>query len=416
MRRVVIGTAVLIVVLGVGYLVSGRLRRAPSSSQDPGQNLPPVKAGDQVVAEARVVPVKGVTLSLTGGGAIAEILVNVGDRVGANQVLVRSETARQAEASVAQAEAQVRRAQARLNELRAGARIQDIESARAALAAAQARLDQLRAGARPQERAQAASQVEQAEQQAAAAKQRVTQGESAMRLAEDDLRRAEQLFAQKAVPQQFVDQARARVTTAQADLDAVRAQYAAAQAAVASARQQQSLVQTGARDEEIRAAEAEVRRARAQLNLLLAGTRPETIATAEADVASAVAARKLAAVALDQAEIRSPLAGTVAWVGPKVGEFVAPGGPVVRIGDLSVWRIETTDLTELNIVSVKPGNAVKITFDAIPGFELTGRVAEIKPFGENRFGDIVYTVVISLDRQDPRLRWNMTASVAIESK
>ena len=79
---------------------------------------------------------------------------------------------------------------------------------------------------------------------------------------------------------------------------------------------------------------------------------------------NALAALKLASVALDQAEIRSPLAGTVAWIGPKVGEFVAPGAPVLRVGDLSLWRIETTDLTELNIVNVKAGNAVKITFDA----------------------------------------------------
>jgi HlyD family secretion protein len=43
--------------------------------------------------------------------------------------------------------------------------------------------------------------------------------------------------------------------------------------------------------------------------------------------------------------------------------------------------------------------------------ELTGKVASIKGFGENRQGDIVYTVVVKLDTQDPRLRWNMTAKV-----
>jgi HlyD family secretion protein len=226
----------------------------------------------------------------------------------------------------------------------------------------------------------------------------------------------EQLLAQRAVPQQTVDQARTRVGAAQADVEAARAEHAAALAQVAAARQQLSLVQTGARKEEIDAARAEVRRAKAQLDLVLAGARREEIAAADADVASAAAALKQAAAALDQAEIRSPLAGTVAWVGPKVGEFVAPGAPVVRVGDLSVWRVETTDLTELNIVAVKPGNPVKITLDAIPGLELSGRVTEIKPFGENRFGDIVYTVVVALDTQDPRLRWNMTASVAIETK
>lgn len=416
MRRIVIGAAVLAVVLAVGYVVSGRLRGAPSSSQDPGQNLPPVKAGDQVVAEARVVPVKGVTLSLTTGGAIAEILVNVGDRVREHQALVRSDAARQAAAAVAQAEAAMQRAQARLAQLRAGARAQDVEVARAALQAAEARYNQVIAGAREQERAQAQAQADQAVKRADSARQRVVQAELALKMAQDDLQRMEQLVAQRAVPQQSVDQARTRVGTAQADLEAARAEHAGAMAQVTSARQQLSLVQAGARKEEIDAARADVRRAKAQLDLVMAGARREEVAAAEADVASAAAAIKQASVALDQAEIRSPLAGTVAWVGPKTGEFVAPGAPVVRVGDLSIWRIETTDLTELNIVNVKPGNGVNITLDAIPGLELAGRVTEIKPFGENRFGDIVYTVVIALDKQDPRLRWNMTASVAIETK
>ncbi len=113
-------------------------------------------------------------------------------------------------------------------------------------------------------------------------------------------------------------------------------------------------------------------------------------------------------------EIPSPFAGTIAWLGPKVGEFAAPGAPIVRLGDLSAWQIETTDLTELSVTNVKPGDRAKITFDGILGLELTGRVTSIKAFGETRQGDITYTVIITLDRQDARLRWNMTASVAIE--
>ena len=57
-----------------------------------------------------------------------------------------------------------------------------------------------------------------------------------------------------------------------------------------------------------------------------------------------------------------------------------------------------------------------VTFDALPDLELTGRVSAVEPYGESRQGDIVYTVVVMLDRQDPRLRWNMTAKVSIESR
>jgi HlyD family secretion protein len=291
-----------------------------------------------------------------------------------------------------------------------------VESARAAVQAAEARYNQLRAGAREQERAQAKAGADQAENRAASARQRVVQAEAALRLAEEDQRRMEQLLAQRATSQQSVDQARAAVTRARADLDAARSEEAAARDQAASARQQLSLVQAGPRKEELDAAAAEVRRARAQLDLLRAGTRPETIAGAQADVASAAAALQQSQVTLTQSQLRAPFGGTIAWLGPKAGEFIAPGAPVVRIGDLSTWQIETTDLTELSIVSVRVGSRVKVTFDGVPDLELPGTVKQIKAFGENRQGDITYTVTVALDKQDPRLYWNMTANVAIEPK
>ena len=73
-------------------------------------------------------------------------------------------------------------------------------------------------------------------------------------------------------------------------------------------------------------------------------------------------------------------------------------------------------LQELSLpcgASIHEGAPVTVTFDAIPGLELPGKVKRIDAFGKNTRGDITYTVVIAPDRQDERLRWNMTASVAI---
>jgi len=56
---------------------------------------------------------------------------------------------------------------------------------------------------------------------------------------------------------------------------------------------------------------------------------------------------------------------------------------------------------------------VLLTFDAIEGLELPGTVVRIKSIGEEKRGDVTYTVVIEPDEQDPRLRWNMTALVTI---
>jgi HlyD family secretion protein len=56
---------------------------------------------------------------------------------------------------------------------------------------------------------------------------------------------------------------------------------------------------------------------------------------------------------------------------------------------------------------------VVLTFDAIPSLELGGTVLRIKPIGQEKLGDVTYTVIVRPDEQDPRLRWNMTAVVTI---
>ncbi|HYM69575.1 MAG TPA: HlyD family efflux transporter periplasmic adaptor subunit [bacterium] len=366
-----------------------------------------------MIAEARVVPVRYVSLSLPGGGAFAEVLVAEGDRVQAGQVLARLDTARQAQAAVSQADATLSASKAKLADLRSGARAQELDAARGSLDAAEAHYHQLVAGARPEEREQARMAVEQADGQVRAVEQVVRQADAELQLADADLRRIQQLAGQGAVAQQAADQARARFQTDKAADEAARAQLDVARAQAASARQQQRLVLAGPRQEEISAAAADVRRAQAQLALLQAGTRPEAIAEADANVAVAVANLKQAREVLAQTELRAPFAGIVAAIVPNLNEFVNPGAPIVRLADTSAWEIETTDLSDLSVANVRVGDPVAITFDGIPGLRLTGVVTRIQGFGETKQGDIVYKVTIKPDRLDARLRWNMTATVTI---
>jgi multidrug efflux pump subunit AcrA (membrane-fusion protein) len=137
------------------------------------------------------------------------------------------------------------------------------------------------------------------------------------------------------------------------------------------------------------------------------------LARAEAAVARAELAIKQAQRAIDLATLTAPFAGTIASLDLKEREYVAPGAPIVQLADVGGWQIETSDLTELSVVDVQAGDAVTVTFDAIPGLELPGKVSRIKGFGENRQGDITYTVVVTPGQQDARLRWNMTATVSI---
>ncbi len=131
---------------------------------------------------------------------------------------------------------------------------------------------------------------------------------------------------------------------------------------------------------------------------------------------AAQAGRDLAAAQLKNATLVAPFAGVVMKLDIAPGEYAAPGAAVLLLADTSAWQVETTDLTELNVAEVSEGAPAAVTFDAIPDLELPGRVSTVEPYGESKQGDIVYTVSIILDRQDPRLRWNMTAKVSIESR
>ena len=104
-------------------------------------------------------------------------------------------------------------------------------------------------------------------------------------------------------------------------------------------------------------------------------------------------------------------AGTMGSVDARGGERVSPGVVVVRIADLSAWRLETENLDELSVVNLRENDRVTVTFDALPELEIVGTVVSIGAFGEEKQGAVTYTAVIDLEKHDERLRWNMTAAI-----
>lgn len=407
----------------------------PTPAATPGGSAPlaPVVSSSRVVADGVVVPQQWAELSLPAGGVVAELPVAEGQQVAAGDVIVRLEAAQQ-RAGVAQAEAGLQAAQARLDELQAGPRPEEVEAAQATVDAAVAQLNRLEEGARPEEVAvaQAALAVAQAALQKVqegaqtgaiiAAQTDVANAEATLRQAQaaydrvagspDIGRLPESLQLEQAT--NAYNAARARLADLQAG--ATAGDLAQAQAQVRQAEAQLANVQAAATGSDLAAAQAEVRRALAQLNLLVAGARPETIAAVEAEVKSAQAALDQAQAALADTELTAPFAGTVVELVPKVGELVAAGQALVQLADLSSWQVETDDLTEFSVVEVQVGAPATLQMDAIPGLSLPGRVVDIQAIGKTRQGDVTYRVTIIPDESDPRLRWNMTAQVDIETE
>lgn len=368
-----------------------------------------------------------------------------------------------AEAAVAQSQAELRQVRGSVTASDVEAAQAQLEQARAALASlqggpddtalrqAQAALDQAQAGYQTQRdalsaaKSRAQSQIEQAantlrdRQEAYSTiywqnreldkapgelpQQNRDQEAAALRAvqsAEEALRQAQLAYDQaKEAEVSGLAAAEAQVRDAQARLDKLLAgssadQLAAARAQVAAGQANLDKLNGAQQGGAVEAAQAGVAQAEARLARLRAGTSQSDLAIAAAEVQRAEAALKLAQVAQTEAELHAPFAGTVVTVMPKVGEYVTLGTPIVQLADLTTWQIETTDLTEQNVVRVHERNPVTIQLDALPDLDLSGRVSRIRALGENQQGDITYVVTIALDRQDPQLRWNMTASVLIE--
>jgi HlyD family secretion protein len=404
-----LGAATLFAAL-VGSSACSRVEDEPV----PEPTLPPVEASSEVRAEARVVPVRSAELSLPAGGRVALLEVEEGDEVTEGERLMAVDATDQA-AAVAQARADLISAEAAFSKLVAGATEEEIRAAEAALEAAEARANSA-AGAVGAAQADS-SRVETGAtaEDLAIAQKRIDQAKNELWGAQNQRDGICGRVGDPGVTQAECDGAEARVGTAseaigilQLQLDQLRlgATEDERRAARASVQQAAGSYQ---------AAQAGVRQAQAELDRLRRGATEEDIAQADARVMQAQAAYDQARAALQDAELIAPFGGTVTNVMATLGERVAPSVPVIQIADLSAFQIETDDLTELSVVRIEEGARAKVQFDALEDLELGGTVKSIRPFGEDKLGDITYAVVIELDEFDPRLRWNMTATVEIES-
>lgn len=422
---------VLTVVAGSVPVLRGGMAVAQVMNSEDGTEFAAAKLEPyEVIAEAAVAPVRHATLSLSAIGIAAEVYVGEGDLVQEGQVLLRLRDTHQ-QAAVAQAEASLAGARAQLAALEAGPRTQEIVAAQASLDAARARLGRLEDGARAEDIAAAEASLSAAQ----ASLQRLFEGpdEYTRIAAEADLANAEAALRQAQAAYDLVagrpeiamlpeslqlqqssnlyDAAKARNDALFADPEADL--VANARAAVRQAQASLGRLLTPSTENELAEAGAMVRQAQAQLDLMLAGARDEEVAAASAAVAEAEAAVQQARASLADTELRAPFAGTIADISVKIGEQVVAGMPLVKVADFSAWQVETDDLTELDVVRVQEGDEVLVTVDAIQDLEISGTVMRIESIGREKLGDITYTVVVLLDEQDARLRWNMTAVVTI---
>jgi HlyD family secretion protein len=344
-------------------------------------------AAGGVVAEAHLVPNRSVYLAFPAGGRVADIPVKKGDKVSQGQLLVSLDDRQPAEAALASARLELTTAQQQfdaLNRTVALGRAQAWQAwiqAQKTRGAAQAAWDQLN--------------LNTIQTDIDNAKADMASRQTDLDNARTDFDKYSGLPADNATRRSYEDALR----TAQSNYDA-------------AVRKVEDL--TNNRDglraalDAALAAEAEAKRT---YDNTQGGPDSDKLALAQARLDAAKAQLAAAQNALDGYDLKAPFDGTVVDTNVTVGQLVGPDTWAAVVADTSRWYVDTSDLTEQDVVKVSVGQKVQVTADALPGVVMTGVVEQIVQAPRTQGGDIVYTVHIRMDQVDPRLFWGMTMEV-----
>jgi HlyD family secretion protein len=354
--------------------------------------LPAASTGPlPVIAEGHILPVDSLPLAFPARGRVQEIVVQEGQQVRQGDVLVRLGDREPAEASLAAAQLAQEQARQDYDDF---TRTADMASA----AAAQAYQDaQVKRAA--EERRWEALNLDNIADRIDAAESVVKDKKKILDDAQETFDRYADLDPDNTTRKQAEDaltqaqdnynEAVRQQESIQRERDSVRAALDLAQANEAEARYDYEATLDGALD-------------------------PDRKALLEDRLNNAQAQLAAAQAALDAYDLEAPFAGTVTDVNVSAGQFIGPETWVVMIADFSRWYVDTSDLTELEVVKIVEGQQVKVTVDALPGVELAGVVERVGRSFSVQGGDVLYTAHIRLTNDDPQLRWGMTVEVTFE--
>ncbi len=168
-------------------------------------------------------------------------------------------------------------------------------------------------------------------------------------------------------------------------------------------------------DAQVREGQANVAAAKTEIDYLTRiGTDQDHLNAAQAQVDIAQAQLDLAQATLAQTTLTAPFDGTIAEVDISPAETVVPGQTIITMGDLSHFQVETTDLSERDVPSVKVGQPASITVQAL-NQSFPARVTAISHISSTLGGDVVYKVTLEFEDQPQGLLWGMSTDVTIQT-
>jgi RND family efflux transporter MFP subunit len=225
--------------------------------------------------------------------------------------------------------------------------------------------------------------------------------------------------------------ARASLATAEKDLAnfgpgvdplkaaAIQAQFSLAQATLTKAEKDLAdLVESHSleailKEREVAVARHNLASAQKALELKNQGTDHPQIELRQAALASAEQDLSNTTRSLSDAFLESPITGMVTLVAVEEGDDVEVSTTVVEVVDTGVVEIDGI-VDEIDVLSVVPGTATQVTFDALRGQIFEGTVSEVSSAADNQSGVVTYPIKVQVVvPQGVQLREGLTAVAKI---
>ncbi|MEE8543713.1 MAG: efflux RND transporter periplasmic adaptor subunit [Gammaproteobacteria bacterium] len=142
-------------------------------------------------------------------------------------------------------------------------------------------------------------------------------------------------------------------------------------------------------------------------------------ANAQAQVIRTEVALENAKIAMDDTEVRAPIAGTIIQRNVEPGSVISSptqdvggGSVLMTMADLRTVRVRTL-VDETDIGKIRPGMPTRVTVAAYPNQPFDGEVLKIEPLAIVEQNVTMFAVLIRLDNQGDLLKPGMNAEVEI---
>ena len=326
---------------------------SPAAPTPTAEAVPTVIASNTIIAEGRLEPVRYAEIAFNASGVVSEVLVDEGQTVKEGDLLIR--LGGETDTGYAAAQLELANAQKALNDLQHGS---DIDFAQAVIDLKQAKEDY-------QDAQQYLNYLTNAK--------KVPIAENFVyyiKTKKGYNYRVRTKHSKGPAPQVWITEAENNVALKKAEVEKAQATY-------------DRMKDSGVDQDQLAVLEARLNAAKAKLSAY---------------------------------EVTAPFDGVVTNMNAKAGSSISAGKVAVTVADFSDWLVNTTDLTEIDVVHLSEDQPVIVKLDALPNMELKGKILSIgQTFAENQ-GDVVYEVSVLLLDRDPAMRWGMTASVTFENQ